>query len=114
MADVPDGADVLPNPRGQAPGLRTVLDGCLIYAVPGVPREMRALVTESVLPDLIARAPTRPDVLTQTLRIAVRGESEVATLVAAGGPTPPAGGERGGPRRGRGRGGGRCGAPPRG
>ena len=27
--------------------------------------------------------------LTQTLRIAVRGESEVATLVAAGGPTPP-------------------------
>ncbi|HJY24128.1 MAG TPA: CinA family nicotinamide mononucleotide deamidase-related protein [Actinomycetes bacterium] len=89
MADVPDGAEVLPNPPGQAPGLRTVLDGCLIYAVPGVPREMQAIVTESVLPDLIARATARPDVLTQTLRIAVRGESEVATLVAAGGPTPP-------------------------
>ena len=89
MADVPDGAEVLPNPSGQAPGLRTVLDGCLIYAVPGVPREMQAIVTESVLPDLIARATARPDVLTQTLRIAVRGESEVAKLVAAGGPTPP-------------------------
>jgi nicotinamide-nucleotide amidase len=89
MADVPDGADPLPNPSGQAPGLRTVLDGCQIYAVPGVPREMQAIVTESVLPDLITRASALPNVLTRTLRIAVRGESEVATLVAAGGPTPP-------------------------
>lgn len=89
MADVPAGAEVLPNPRGQAPGLRAMLDDCVVYAVPGVPREMQAIVTESVLPDLLERAGGLTDVRTTTLRIAVRGESEVATLVATGGPTPP-------------------------
>lgn len=89
MADVPAGADILPNPCGQAPGLRTVLDGSVVYAVPGVPREMQAIVTESVLPDLLVRAGGSTDVHTTTLRVAVRGESEVATWVAACGPIPP-------------------------
>ena len=51
--------------------------------------EMRAIVTESVLPDLLRRAGGAADVRTTTLRIAVRGESEVATLVAPRRPTPP-------------------------
>jgi nicotinamide-nucleotide amidase len=90
MADVPVGAEILANPAGQAPGLRLVIDGCVAYAVPGVPAEMRAIVTESVLPDLLRREDAASDVRTTTLRIAVRGESEVATVVAAIGPTPAA------------------------
>ena len=89
MADVPTGAEILTNPRGQAPSLRTTIDGTVVYAVPGVPAEMRAIVTESILPDLLRRAGGAADVRTTTLRIAVRGESEVASLVAHGEPTPP-------------------------
>ncbi len=89
MANVPEGAEVLPNPPGQAPGLRAILDGTVIYAVPGVPAEMRAIVTESILPDLLNRAGGPADLGTTTLRVAVRGESEIATVVESVGPAPP-------------------------
>lgn len=52
MADVPEGADVLPNPAGSAPGLRLRLPAGVVYALPGIPAEMRAITSESVLPDL--------------------------------------------------------------
>jgi nicotinamide-nucleotide amidase len=52
MADVPDGATLLPNPAGTAPGLRLVLPRATVYALPGVQAEMRAIAEESVLPEL--------------------------------------------------------------
>jgi nicotinamide-nucleotide amidase len=57
QAEVPEGASVLPNPRGTAPGL-WLEDGHGRVAVllPGVPHEMRGLVAEQVLPRLVARA----------------------------------------------------------
>lgn len=55
QADLPPGAEVLDNPAGSAPGLRLAVDGRLVVAVPGVPHEMRAVVTGAVLPDLERR-----------------------------------------------------------
>jgi nicotinamide-nucleotide amidase len=52
MADVPAGATLLPNPAGSAPGLRLALPDGLVFALPGVPSEMRAIAEESVLPEL--------------------------------------------------------------
>lgn len=78
MADVPAGATLLPNPVGSAPGLLIEIDGCPVYALPGVPAEMRGMVADSVLPDLARRA-GRPDVaVTRTLHTAVAYESGVA------------------------------------
>ena len=54
QADVPAGADAIPNPIGTAPGIRAELDGKVVYAVPGVPYEMQLMMTEQVLPDLLA------------------------------------------------------------
>src|SRR2546430_3118558 len=56
QAEVPEGATVLPNPRGTAPGL-WVEDarGRGVVLLPGVPREMRGLLIEEVLPRLVAR-----------------------------------------------------------
>ena len=51
MAEVPEGARVLPNPIGAAPGL--VLRsgaGTTFVLLPGVPREMKALFSEKVGP----------------------------------------------------------------
>lgn len=57
QADVPEGATVLPNPRGTAPGL-WIEDtaGRVVVLLPGVPHEVRGLLHEEVLPRLSARA----------------------------------------------------------
>jgi nicotinamide-nucleotide amidase len=52
MADVPEGATLLPNPAGSAPGIRLPLPDGVVYALPGVPSEMRAITEESLLPEL--------------------------------------------------------------
>jgi nicotinamide-nucleotide amidase len=53
QADVPEGATVLPNPRGTAPGL-WIEDGHgrLAILLPGVPKEMRGLMVDEVIPRL--------------------------------------------------------------
>lgn len=48
LANIPAGASVLPNPVGAAPGLRIERDGCLIFLLPGVPAEMRAIFDSSL------------------------------------------------------------------
>jgi len=43
QAEVPDGATVLRNDHGTAPGLAMETDGCLVVLLPGVPRELRGI-----------------------------------------------------------------------
>ena len=43
QAEIPEGACVLDNPLGTAPGLAMESDGVLLVLLPGVPREMRAI-----------------------------------------------------------------------
>jgi nicotinamide-nucleotide amidase len=52
QASLPEGASALPNNLGTALGFSCELDGCQIYALPGVPSEMRAMFTAHVLPKL--------------------------------------------------------------
>ena len=88
QAEVPDGATVLPNPRGTAPGL-WVEDarGRVVVLLPGVPREMRGLLVEEVLPRLVARqGAERRVVLSRTLRTTGIAESALAERV---GPIEP-------------------------
>ena len=49
---LPEGAVCLDNPVGTAPGFALDLGRCRIYALPGVPREMRLMLAEAVLPDI--------------------------------------------------------------
>ncbi len=88
QAVVPEGATVLPNPRGTAPGL-WVEDGRGRVAVllPGVPAEMRALLVEEVLPRLVewqrARGggEARTVVLSKVLRTTGIPESALAERI---------------------------------
>jgi nicotinamide-nucleotide amidase len=53
QADVPEGARYLLPDRGTAPGLAVQLDGATrLYAVPGVPAEMREMMEGTILPEL--------------------------------------------------------------
>jgi nicotinamide-nucleotide amidase len=52
QAEVPEGAHVLKNVLGTAPGLLMKRDGGWIVLLPGVPSEMKRIVTEELLPRL--------------------------------------------------------------
>lgn len=57
QAMVPEGAEVLENPRGTAPGLWLEDQGRMIALLPGPPRELKPLFLEQVLPRLQRCAP---------------------------------------------------------
>jgi nicotinamide-nucleotide amidase len=56
QADIPDGGLAIPQMPGTAPGLICPVGEKIIYAVPGVPFEMKMMVNECVLPDLKQRS----------------------------------------------------------
>ena len=59
QAYIPAGAKAITNNHGTAPGIMAEASGKLIFALPGVPSEMKQMVEESVLPELkkLARLP---------------------------------------------------------
>ncbi|MFT4974852.1 MAG: nicotinamide-nucleotide amidase [Myxococcota bacterium] len=66
QAQLPAQARVLENRRGTAPGFAVdTPTGGTTYCLPGVPHEMRAMITELVLPDVIARHALQPPVTRQ-------------------------------------------------
>ena len=83
QAEVPEGAVVLPNPRGTAPGL-WVEDrgGRVVVLLPGVPREMHGLLVEEVLPRIVARqGSARRVVVSRTVRTTGMSESALAERI---------------------------------
>ncbi|MDP9022054.1 MAG: CinA family nicotinamide mononucleotide deamidase-related protein [Actinomycetota bacterium] len=85
QADVPAGATAL-EPVGTAPGFTVeVARGpdrpCVVYAVPGVPHELRAMIERDVLPDLLRRGGTVATV-SRTVHVTGMGESAVAEALA--------------------------------
>ncbi len=50
QALLPEGADCLENPIGTAPGFSLKIGRCLFFFLPGVPFEMRRMLTECVIP----------------------------------------------------------------
>ncbi len=81
QAFVIDGAQVLPNPNGTAPGQALEIDGKLLFLLPGPPRELMPMTMEHVTPRVSAHFPLRV-LRTFTFRIAGLGESEVDERVA--------------------------------
>ncbi len=57
QADFPEGADILANPSGTAPGFGVRLGNCAFYFMPGVPQEMRRMFEEQVAPRIRSLAP---------------------------------------------------------
>jgi nicotinamide-nucleotide amidase len=55
QADVPEGATIIPQTKGTAPGLICPVGHKVLYAVPGVPYEMADMFERGILPDLRQR-----------------------------------------------------------
>ena len=54
QAYIVEGADVLPNSNGTAPGMLVSTDGRLLIVLPGPPRELKPMFSDHVLPRLAA------------------------------------------------------------
>jgi nicotinamide-nucleotide amidase len=86
----PDGAEVLANPIGTAPGFMLDVKTSVFFCMPGVPREMMRMMDEQVLPRVAARSSgSEPRVVrARLLRTFGMGEStldaELADIAATG------------------------------
>jgi nicotinamide-nucleotide amidase len=99
QAQVPVGARIIPQTRGTAPGLicPVTVDGVdkVVFAVPGVPHEMRDMFERAIVPELQLRSGEAWVIASRTLR--TWGDSEsglnerlddvIAELDAVGNPT---------------------------
>lgn len=81
QAEHPEGADLLDNPKGTAPGLRLDMGDTLVFAVPGVPAELEVLLDMYLIPDLRDRSDKRV-VLNRVLRTYGESESKIGEMLA--------------------------------
>lgn len=81
QAEYPEGAELLANPKGTAPGLALDHNGTLVFAVPGVPREMELLLADQVLPRIRARAGVDRVLMNRIVRSWGTGEAAVGELL---------------------------------
>jgi len=85
QAFVPEGAQVVPNPVGTAPGFILARDSKAVIALPGVPAEMKAMAGQTVLPYLARRVQEESGgsvILSRVLRLAGIGESQAEAELA--------------------------------
>jgi nicotinamide-nucleotide amidase len=79
QADVPEGASVIEQRRGTAPGLICpVGEGKVAYAVPGVPHEMVEMLERAILPDLRERGRVTTVIRSRIVRTWGEAESAIA------------------------------------
>ncbi len=82
QADVPVGASIIPQRRGTAPGLICPVGDKVIYAVPGVPHEMKEMLERAIIPDLRVRSGDTAVIVSRTLRTWGESESGLAEILA--------------------------------
>src|SRR3954452_20658913 len=82
QALVPVGARVIEQRRGTAPGLICPVGDKVLYAVPGVPHEMKVMVEQAIIPDLQERMGERAAIVSRVLRPGGLAESTLAERIA--------------------------------
>jgi nicotinamide-nucleotide amidase len=80
QAEVPDVCTVLHNERGTAPGMLFKKDNTIYISLPGVPHEMKGLITNEVIPYLL-RTFDMPAIVHRTAFTFGLGESMIAELL---------------------------------
>jgi nicotinamide-nucleotide amidase len=74
-------AFILDNPVGSAVGFGLHLNGCLVLCTPGVPRELEAMLADSVLPKLQRDFPDCEQQIILRLHLFGIGESQAQDLI---------------------------------
>jgi nicotinamide-nucleotide amidase len=78
QAEMPRGAQVLTNPNGTAPGFIVFRqDGRFVACMPGVPREMKPMLDDRLIPILRERFDLHDAIYTRVIHTINLGESEI-------------------------------------
>lgn len=81
QAQLPVGSTGIKNDRGTAPGIHATLGKAAVFVMPGVPREMRGMYEEAVLPTLRDQAGGGNVILTTKVNTFGLGESAVGQML---------------------------------
>ena len=81
QALIPQGASVLPNPNGTAPGLKIEHESKLIVLLPGPPRENQPMFDDYVMPEL-ERMSRGVRIAKRVLKVTGLGESALDDMIA--------------------------------
>lgn len=83
QAVFPRGSRIIPNPEGTAPGIDVdVAAGrARIFALPGVPAEMRTMWKDTVLPAILAMLPERATIVQRRIKCFGAGESAIEAML---------------------------------
>ncbi len=83
QAELPRGSLPLPNPNGTAPGfVAFAKDGRFVASMPGVPREMKPMLAERLVPFLRERFAVKSRIYTRVIHTINLGESEIDYRIA--------------------------------
>lgn len=82
QAEIPVGAAPIAQMPGTAPGLVCPIGDKVLYAVPGVPHEMREMMVGTILPDLRRRSGQTAVIRSRVLRTWGESESGLAEILA--------------------------------
>ena len=77
QASLPEGATPLPNAIGTAPGMAIEIDGCLVACLPGVPRELKQMYAEQVVPLLRRTGRASRIIAHRKINLFGKGESDI-------------------------------------
>ena len=81
QARYPDGAEMIDNPKGTAPGLRIGVGECWVFALPGVPQEMLPMLERDVIPFLLRESGEETVIRSRLIRTWGESESRIAELL---------------------------------
>jgi nicotinamide-nucleotide amidase len=82
QAMLPEGAEVLDNPVGTACGFAVTIGKARFFFTPGVPRELRRMLEDQIIPRLLAKAGKQTAVFLKRFHSYGIGESHADTLLA--------------------------------
>lgn len=81
QALLPSTAFLLPNPIGSAVGFGLRLNHCLVFCTPGIPRELEAMLSDSVLPYIAKHFPHYEQQTILRLHLFGIGESQLQEMI---------------------------------
>lgn len=79
----PRGSRIIPNPEGTAPGIDVDVAGgrARIFALPGVPAEMRTMWRGTVMPAILGMLPERATIVQRRIKCFGAGESAIEAML---------------------------------
>ncbi|PIE43937.1 MAG: damage-inducible protein CinA [Gammaproteobacteria bacterium] len=81
QARLPQDCKVIPNPVGSAVGFHLTLNNCQIICTPGVPGELKKMMTETIVPLIISRHPGWTRYQTRRFQVFGLGEAKIQKLI---------------------------------